>query len=198
MGVRKVSAKARRWAAVASGRRALKLMNSAPKVKTVLLRTLSSSTEGRRRARSESLNSRSTFKSKAKRAGPRPTLRGRSPVRPTEGRRKASTRRGSSGAPGPRQRMRRGSPSKEGRSLPTSSRLRSEPPSVTLKGAPEARRRTEARRSLPRSRGASSAAASVKRWRRSRRLRARSARKSPTRSALEVLTTPSSIRRESV
>ncbi|HEX8189404.1 MAG TPA: hypothetical protein VF586_13695 [Pyrinomonadaceae bacterium] len=38
----------------------------------------------------------------------------------------------------------------------------------------------------------------TKRWRRSSRLRARSARKSPTRSALEVLTTPSSIRRDSV
>ena len=67
-----------------------------------------------------------------------------------------------------------------------------------LKGAPEASRRTVARLSRPSRRGASIVAETTKRCRRSSKLRARSPRKSPTRSALEVFTTPSSIKRDSV
>ena len=70
------------------------------------------------------------------------------------------------------------SPVKMGRSLPTSSRLRSMPPIEMLKGAPEARRRIGDNRSLPSVGGVSNVPDKTKRWRRSSKLRERSLRKS--------------------
>ena len=153
---------------------------------------------GRRRRRSDRRNSRVMLMSKAKKAGPRPALRGRLPLRPMVGSENAAASSGLRASPGRRERISRGSAVKTGRSLLTSSRLRSVPPSETLKGAPVATRRIVAKRKPPKLRGAESVPERTKRWRRSSRLAARSPRKSPTVSALEVLTTPSSIRRESV
>ena len=65
---------------------ALKSMNSLPKLKTVLLSTLSNSTTGRNLIFSVILNSRVTFRSKMKIPGPVPALRGRFPVWPIVGR----------------------------------------------------------------------------------------------------------------
>src|SRR2546425_5260121 len=64
VGTRKESRKARRVASEEVGPNELKSMNSLPKLKTVLFRTLSNSTNGRRRTLSVTLNSRVTFKSK--------------------------------------------------------------------------------------------------------------------------------------
>ena len=86
---------------------------------------------------------------------------------------------GSIGSPGLRHCSNFGSPVKIGRSLPTSSRLRSSPPMEMLKGAPEARRMIGAKRSLPRNRGVSNVPEKTKRCRRSSKLSARSPKKSP-------------------
>src|SRR5881628_389041 len=64
VGTRKESRKAWRVASEEVGPNELKSMNSLPKLKTVLFRTLSNSTNGRRRTLSVTLNSRVTFKSK--------------------------------------------------------------------------------------------------------------------------------------
>src|SRR5919201_3561245 len=60
---RNESRKLWRVAADEVGPKALKSMNSLPKLKTVAFKILSNSTTGRRRKRSVSLNSRVTFKS---------------------------------------------------------------------------------------------------------------------------------------
>src|SRR5216110_3311419 len=64
VGPRQESRKARRVASEEVGPNELKSMNSLPKLKTVLFRTLSNSTTGSRRTFSVTVNSRATFKSK--------------------------------------------------------------------------------------------------------------------------------------
>src|SRR5436305_2625738 len=64
VGTRKESRKAWRVVTEEVGPNELKSMNSLPKLKTVLFRTLSNSATGRRRTLSVILKSRATFKSK--------------------------------------------------------------------------------------------------------------------------------------
>src|SRR4028119_1503361 len=66
----------------------------------VLLSGLSISTVGRRRRRSPKRNSRVRLRSKVKRAGPRPALRGRSPLRPMTGSENAPAGAGREGEAG--------------------------------------------------------------------------------------------------
>src|SRR5436190_14689289 len=94
--------------------------------------------------------------------------------------------------------MSAGSPAKVGRSLLTSSRLRSIPPAERLKGAAEPHRKRGEILSLPSQYGVSIEAVNATRCVRSTRLRDQSFEKSAGVVGSDVLTMPSSISRASV